>query len=272
VGNWFPFESGMYSVGPGLRLLACRTFLIEDFSRYRREKLAARAARTVYMESDCPERTKAAAAHFIAGQLVKEYPESFEFSGPRLACRLTGDTVEVTGAELDRLLMQVAEDVAVFQVAALREYLAVAQICMPSSWRLEEKIGRSFADIHEPVPGMKLENASDFARSLAAKGPYERFAWGLTNEDVLDQYAPAHAEVQPDSLFVRVERQTTHPLPCGDAWMFTIRPMNTSVDLLSGPQRESLAKAIESMTEAQAIYKGVAGTRKAIVERLRSGG
>lgn len=272
MDNWFPFESGIYSVGPGLRLLTGDIFLLDDYSRYRRAKLAARQMRTVYMECDCPERTKAAAAAFVARQLIKEHPEQFDLNGDRLTCRLTGETVEATGDNLDGLLMQVAEDVAVFQVTEQREYLAAAQISMPSSWRLSEKIGRDFAAIHEPVPGMKLANSSDLARSLAEKGPYERFAWGLTNEDVLDQYAPAHTEVQPDSLFVRVERQTTHPLPCGDAWVFTIRPENTDVSLLTTAQRESLAQAIESMTEAQAAYKGVAGTREAIVERLRDGG
>ncbi|MBA3975879.1 MAG: hypothetical protein C0504_16865 [Candidatus Solibacter sp.] len=271
MDSWFPFESGIYDVSPGLRALAGPVFLLEGFERYRRERLAARASRTIYMESGCPARTKAAAATFIASRLCAERPDLFETSGGRLRCRLTGDAVPAGGESLEELLLQVCEDVAVFQVATEGEHLAAASIALPSSWRLEEKIGRGFAAIHQPVPGMKLAPAAAIARSLAAKGPYERYAWGLTNEDRLDQYAPVHAEVQPEPLFIRVERQTMHPLPGCGAWLFTIRPSNTPAERLTQGQREALARALESMTPAQAAYKGVEGTRQAVAVKLRGG-
>ncbi|MBE0657410.1 MAG: DUF3445 domain-containing protein [Bryobacteraceae bacterium] len=265
----FPFESGIYDVSPGLRPLTGKVFLFDRFDLYRRQRLAARASRTIYMESGCPEATKAAAAGFIAARLAAEHPDFFELAAGRLHCRLTGDAVEINSGCLEPLLLQVAEDAAVFQIDGEREYLAAASIALPSSWRLEEKIGRGFAEIHEPVPGMKLAPAAAIARSLASKGPYERFAWGLTNEDVLDQHAPAHAEVQPEPLFIRVERQTTHPLAGCGAWLFTIRPSNTPAERLTQGQREALARALESMTPAQAAYKGVLRTREAIAARLR---
>ena len=265
----YPFESGVYDVSPGLRPLTGKAFLLGGFERYRRERLAARASRTIYMESGCPEAAKDAAAGFIAARLAAEHPDFFELAGGRLRCRLTGDAIEISSGCLEPLLLQVAEDAAVFRIDGAREYLAAASIALPSSWRLEEKIGRGFAEIHEPVPGMKLAQAAAMARSLASKGPYERFAWGLTNEDVLDQHAPAHAEVQPEPLFIRVERQTTHPLAGCGAWLFTIRPSNTPADRLTQDQREALARALESMTAAQAAYKGVSRTGEAIAARLR---
>lgn len=265
----FPFESGIYDVSPGLRPLTGKAFLLDGFERYRRERLAALASRTIYMESGCPEATKAAAAGFIAARLAAEHPDFFELAGGRLHGRLTGDAIEISSGCLEPLLLQAAEDAAVFQIDGEREYLAAASIALPSSWRLEEKIGRGFSAIHEPVPGMKLAQAAAMARTLATKGPYVRLAWGLTNDDVLDQYAPVHAEVQPEPLFIRVERQTTHPLPGCNAWLFTIRPSNTPSERLTQGQREALARALESMTPAQAAYKGVLGTREAIAARLR---
>jgi hypothetical protein len=53
--------------------------------------------------------------------------------------------------------------------------------------------------------------------------------------------------------------------------LFLIHPVNTPVEELSGGQRAALARALESMTEEQAGYKGLAGTRGAVVERLRRG-
>lgn len=269
--TWFPFESGVYDVSPGLRALKGKAFLLDGFERYRRERLAARASRTIYMESGYPVETKAAAAGFIAARLTAEHPDFFDLAGGRLHCRLTGDVVSLDADGLGSMLLQVCEDVAVIQVTTESEYLAAASIALPSSWRLEEKIGRGFAAIHEPVPGMKLAPAAAIARSLASKGPYERFAWGLTNDDVLDQYAPAHAEVQPEPLFIRVERQTTHPLAGCGAWVFTIRPSNTPAESLTRDQREALARALENMTPEQAAYKGVLGTREAIAAKLRQG-
>lgn len=267
----YPFESGVYDVSPGLRVLTGKAFILDGFDRYRHERLAARASRTIYLESGCLTETKATAAMFVAGRLAGEHPEHFDLSDGWLHSRLTGVSLCCDGGGFEELLMQVCEDVAVFQLTRESEYLAAASIAMPSSWRLEEKIGRDFAAIHEPVPGMQLAPGTAIARSLATKGPYERYAWGLTNKDVLDQYAPAHAEVQPEPLFVRVERQTTHPLPGCGAWLFTIRPSNTPAEQMSEKQRESLARALESMTPEQAAYKGVLGTRQAIAERLRSG-
>jgi hypothetical protein len=101
------------------------------------------------------------------------------------------------------------------------------------------------------------------------RGPYERFAWGLSNLDVLDQEAGVHADVQPEPLYVRVERQTTHPLPDQNAWVFLIHPENIPVAELTAEQRGKLADALESMTGEQAAYKGLATSRRSVVERLR---
>ena len=265
----FPFESGFYSVRPGLRQLTGPATSVEEFSRYRREKLEAVARRVVYLEYELTASTRHAAIRQLSRLLSRENPECFMIRGDSLFCSLTGQSVALGDSALWELPMQMTEDVAVVQTSGAGEYLAAGHICLPSSWRLEDKIGRSFAEVHAPVPGIPLENASALAGSLASKGPYERFAWGLTNEDVLDQAAGTHVDVRPRPLFVRIERQTTHPLPECGAWIFLIHPINVPVASLTGIQRERLADAVESMTPEQAAYKGLANTRTEVVKALR---
>lgn len=263
-----PFESGVYSVRPGLRLLDGPATSVENFDRYRREKLAACAKRETYIEQGLRDDTRRAAARKLAELLSAEHPEHYAFNGQVVECRLTGDAVALNREALRRLPMRMTEDVAVMQLDGERDALVMGNICLPSSWRLEEKIGRPFVEVHAPVPGIPLEGAGAIVRSLATKGPYERFAWGLTNFDVLDQEAGVHADVQPQPLFVRVERQTTHPLPECDAWIFLIHPENVSVERLSREQRHLLARAVESMSDEQAAYKGLCGTRQAVIAAL----
>lgn len=251
----FPFESGAYSVAPGLRLLSAPAISVRNLDRYRREKAVAAAKRQVCMEHELPASTRAAALRRLVELLTGEHPDVYRKPLP---------------GSLEQLPMLMAEDVAIVQLDGEREWLAFGHICLPSSWRLEDKIGRPFLEVHRPVPGFPEQGAAALVRSLTTKGPYERFAWGLTNFDVLDQEAGVHADVEPEPLFVRVERQTMHPLPECAAWLFLIHPANTPVEDLTREQRLRLADALDSMTPEQAAYKGLATTRAAVTARLRS--
>lgn len=252
----FPFESGVYSVGPGLRAMQGPATNVTGLERYRSEKQRAAQRRSVCLSHDFRETTRDAADAKLRQLLIAEHPETY-------AAGLPGN--------LEQLPFSIAEDVAVIQVDGDREWLAFGHICLPSSWRLEDKIGRSFLEVHRPVPGFPAAGADRLVRSLVSKGPFERFAWGLTNVDVLDQEAGVHADVQAAPLWVRLERQTLHPLPECGAWLFLIHPSNTPVEALSGEQRSQLASAIESMSDEQAAYKGLQRTRAAVCAELRKG-
>lgn len=252
----YPFESGVYSVAPGLRLLATPATSVECLSRYRMEKAAAAAHRRVCLSHEFGDETRRAAYQYLAGLLQREHPEVY--GGP-----LPGT--------LDELPMLMTEDVAVMQVDGEREWLAFGHVCLPSSWRLEDKIGRPFLEVHRPVPGFPEKGAAGIVRSLTDKGPYERFAWGLTNTDRLDQTAPSHVDVEPAPLYIRVERQTIHPLRECSAWLFLIHPANTPIEGLTGYQRQKLAEAIQSMTQEQAVYKGLGETRTAVIAAILKG-
>lgn len=265
-----PFSSGVYSVAPGLRRLIGPATSIDGFSRYRSEKRAAASSRAVYLEHELPSLIHEEAVRYLAQLLVREHPDVFTLESGTLRSSLSEDVVALNDDALRTMPFLMTEDVAVMRVTADREYLAAGHICLPSSWRLEDKIGKPFAEVHAPVPGIALQSASAMVRSLATRGPYERYAWGLTNVDVLDQQAGVHAEVQPHPLYVRIERQTIHPLPHCGAWLFLIHPSNTRADTLSHAQKLQLAAALESMTPAQAVYKGIAATRRSIIDALRS--
>ena len=250
----FPFESGVYSVSPGLRPLEPPVLRFDQLERYRAEKQAAAAMRPVCLEHQLPAETRRAAIARLRALIECECP----------------DFQPVPPDDLTALPFLLEEDVAIIQTEGHREWLAFGHVCLPSSWRLEDKIGRPFLEVHQPVPGFPAQGATNLVRSLTTKGPYERFAWGLTNEDRLDQTAPVHADVLPPPapLFVRVERQTIHPLPGCGAWLFTIHPANTPVEELRPEQRAALAAALTSMTPEQAVYKGLGTTRAEVTAAL----
>lgn len=68
---------------------------------------------------------------------------------------------------LEEVVLQMSEDVCIMR----RDWLSWAFVCFPSGWRPEEKIGKSFSQLHEPVPGK--------IGKLPYSGNYERTVYGL---------------------------------------------------------------------------------------------
>lgn len=132
-------------------------------------------------------------------------------------------------------------------------------VCFPSNWNPLQKIGRSFAEIHAPVPhSEKLQAAQDnVARAMSEKGPFVRYVWGLT----FDPSLPAHPDrplmLEGQQVYFRTERQVTLPLPdLGRSW-FLIRVYVAPVaSVANTPERRAaLRQALATMPEAHQAYK-----------------
>ena len=117
---------------------------------------------------------------------------------------------------------------------ARRHYtLEAASLCFPSHWRLHEKLGRSLAAIHAPVPhyAEELEAKVDtFFGRLRVDRPVVRRNLSIHCHDDLhrpephespDSFAPDASGV--DEIWLRSERQTLVRLPRTDAVLFTIK-------------------------------------------------
>lgn len=236
---------------------------------------------------------------FIVEMLVNDYPDYFHISTTQdyrvLHCNLTGEEIKLSPdyqlidslkyiSLFDALCAQVPEDMAVWQVKENTDWLAALHICAPNHWAPQEKIGRNFSDFHAPVPGLEGLRKRYFPmlQSITDKGSFVRFTWGLSTDCHLNHHPipppsidknhwqgrsfnPYHPE-----LYIRTERQTLTGFQDENAVLFTIRTYFTNVASLSGEELEALASAIQSMSPASLVYKGLDKSKDEILEWLNT--
>jgi len=137
----------------------------------------------------------------------------------------------------DALALAAQEDIVVMRgLPDGRDVAELLQVCFPSGWDPLEKLDGGFRAIHEPIADSArlLGSSANVMKALLTKGPYIRFAWSVT----LNGGNDAHPGVpRPDLIpaewgdparvarrtFLRMERQTTFPMPDLDRGLFTIR-------------------------------------------------
>jgi dimethylamine monooxygenase subunit A len=153
-------------------------------------------------------------------------------------------------------------------------------LCFPSSWRLSEKLGQSIEFIHGPVPGLNPSIGAAIHKFLAALKPGVaslRHNWGLARSAELNHHPDRalprlDATVSADEVWLRVEHQALVALPKSGGILFGIRVVNHSLsEVKSDPVAAArLGRALETMPEEMARYKGLATARARILELLRS--
>ncbi|MBI1338184.1 MAG: DUF3445 domain-containing protein [Phycisphaera sp.] len=276
----FPFESGRYETAMGVRALDGPAFVRDgELERYRVAKSASRAT-TLY--HDCSTEVLQHVWSFVRSEVGKAY-------GLQLAEQYHTGTFESLGG-------QIAEDLAIVCLENDRDWVAMLDVRLPSGWPPEPqeapqapepqeapqapqapegKIGRSFAQVHAPVPGMEKLNlaGASIVKMMIEKPAMERAVWGLQFDDQLDKH-PARASMTPfdpasPRVVVRHERQIIVGFPRVRAALFIIRLTLHDLVTLSSTQRASLAAALESMWLRQRVYKGVADHFDRIVEHIR---
>lgn len=169
----------------------------------------------------------------------------------------------------------VQEDLALLHRGGHDDGCGVAMlVSFPSGWRPERLLGASFASIHGPVPGFADEPraARSMVRAMVERGPYVRFVWTLSADDLLDHHpdeggrAPLEAA---DRGFFRVERQVTVPFPDEGASLFLIRTLLLPFEALSRAERATLHDALLALPDEIARYKGLFTGRARMLELLR---
>lgn len=73
------------------------------------------------------------------------------------------------------------EDFLIHRIDDQKDYLSSVHVCFPSHWYPEDKIGKSFNEIHQPVP-MNLKNSDKLVRAMVNGGIFERFVWSIVYE------------------------------------------------------------------------------------------
>ncbi len=323
AASYFPLQDGTYDVGPALKDFGIdlgntvadqQVFqLDENFATCRQVKLDARQERLskYYRTQNLSAEVLTSILRFIIERLTLEHPRLFQLNSQSekdiaLYCELTDETlvfdhklrlirVERNGPAptpdyhdaLDALACQIQEDLAIISKSPFgRDWLAAVHLCQANNWAADEKRGQSFQTIHEPVAGMhnSKRDAEAIVNTIVKKGPFLRFAWGLTPEAELNQHPrpclssagskdrkrrfdPLHP-----SLYLRVERQILWPFPEQQAALFTIHTYLTDCHRIrdNREQNKQLISALNSMTKEQLKYKCLNKNRKPVVKWLAS--
>lgn len=153
--------------------------------------------------------------------------------------------------------------------------LAAGVVCFPSHWRLDEKIGRSVAAIHHPVPAYDEDLGDRVDRAIEGLRPNQpvwRRNWLL--HDHADLFAPTpptgagYVRV-PDGLWLRSERQTLVRLD-GDVTLFAIRTQQVPLAVLTTKPSlaVSMGEAIRSWDTDLVEYRNARTWRERAVEWL----
>jgi dimethylamine monooxygenase subunit A len=317
---YFPLENGRYEVKPGFIPLGKslgngeadkRVFQFDgNFAHYHHVKLLSRAEQLskYYQTYNYSDAVADAIACLIIERLSQEYPQYFccqpTSDGLSFHNQLTGETLYIDekwrlqqvqtqdqpvfppyASTLDALATQVQEDLTVMSHSADNSnWLSAVHLCYPNHWSAEEKIGKDFAKIHEPVAGIETINrrASAIVNTMILHEPMVRFAWGLSTDTRLNHHPEPPPGASPEEwygrsfnrdnpkLFLRIERQVIWGLPEHNAVLFTIRTYFRDCAAIKKDTslRLKLFAALQSMTPESLIYKGLAESRDSILAWL----
>jgi len=151
-------------------------------------------------------------------------------------------------------------------------------LCFPSSWRLTDKIGKPIEFIHGPVPGLNERIGPGIHKFLTGLKPGAaslRHNWGLARSAELNHHPDRSlprldAATHANEVWLRVEHQALVALPQSAGVLFGIRVVNYAfAEVCADPvARIRLRRALETMPDDMAHYKGLATLRPRLVRWL----
>lgn len=276
----FPVSSD-HRVRPDLVKLDEPIFLVDrDFPKYFPQKLEAfehQTASAILAPNHDPIAV-GESLRWLWNHMPKEHlqqPLEYTPSSGHGIARFEVDTADLEVApenplEFGRMAaLCVQEDLVLMHGTRLE----AAWVCFPSNWNPAEKIGRSFAEIHYPVPhSQKLQAVQEnVAKAMSQKGPYVRYVWGLGFDPKLSYHPERTIQQEGETIYFRCERQVTVPLPDLNRSWFLIRVYMTPLEqAVNSPERkQALLEAIQTMPEAHRAYKS--GSLRAFAELERRG-
>jgi len=312
IAKYFPLANGKYEVKPGLFSLK-QDFGNQDqdnyifqidqqFSHYRQNKLNAHnESLAKYFCIDNFPNSLQHITHFIINTLCHEHPQFFTLlknnKNLLFKCKLTNEDIllsnkyDLINSEslnytnlFDAVMMQVQEDIAIITED---DHISCLHLMAPNFWSASDKIGKNFSEIHQEVAGIEkiIKNSKAIIHAMIHKGPYVRFAWGISSDNELNHHPDNQGAILKNniktengrifnpknpSLFLRVERQTINGLPEIKCAIFTIRTYIYNIKELNKIEIQSIINAINSMTNTQLKYKGLKTTKSAIIKWLSS--
>ena len=298
---YYTLSANAHRLALGARPLADGPLIEIDADTYAEEvalKEAILAGDYGYYYQALPqsEASQWEALALILQDLCRHYPhdfslvctgEAWEWHNHRLGVATQfryGDSSTLPSAPLDWVGRQVQEDLLLMDGNSAGCPLVAGQLCFANRWSLEEKLGRSFLDIHAPVPGFgeQIGRSSNLLlERLKADRPVWRYNWSLVLGGELDlstkRYAAVQAQMPPvtaancgEVCFFRTERQTLARLPLTGAVLFTVHTYRTPLrSLASDPAwAQRFLEVLDGASPALLGYKGVVSIERALREYL----
>ncbi len=156
--------------------------------------------------------------------------------------------------------------------------LAGGVVCFPSAWALREKLGRTMAEVHAPVPGLNAElgrQIDTFLQKMTPDAVWRRENWSLSRDGALNHHPSHHRPrldetITLDEVWLRLEHQLLMKLPLSGSVLFGIRvgvvPLR---EVMTDPVATArLARLVRTMSGEAAAYKGLATGRGALLAIL----
>lgn len=318
--TYFPLESDHYAVSAKLVPLGTdfgngavdgKVLQIDsDYALYRQNKLTCRRERLnkYYAQNNLSPETLSAAFQKLSEIAVTEWPTLFERkSSQTILCHLTGETIGAISPAgmhppyldaFDAIVSQIPEDVAIVSREQGNDWLSAIHLCSAGHWAPEDKIGKSFPLVHQPVPGIEPISRISKAliQSMIHRGPFVRFVWGFGSDDRLNHHPhppPGWEErawkgrVRPwkstlaretsatpkkQPFFLRIERQVTVGLPACEAALFFIRVYYLPAEEIrkNVAWAKRLSNVIESMDADTLLYKGLRDSKNEVCQWLKT--
>ncbi len=153
-------------------------------------------------------------------------------------------------------------------------------LCFPTGWSLTAQLGRPLEEIHDVVPKLNPTLASPIRQFLSRLKPgtsFLRANWGLSATDELN----LHPELARPRLvlgldlgrvWLRVEHQLVSGLTDDGGVLFGIRvECHPLQKVVRDPAvRRGLGRALRTMSEPVAAYKGLAGVRAELLRVIEN--
>lgn len=192
--------------------------------------------------------------------------QSFENLNPLERCRHLGKLWEA-----DFLLMKPDAE-GVFRLYG-------GCLCFPSHWDLHEKLGKPMAAIHSPVPGLNEtlgRQIDGFLQRIKPGTSWERANWGLSRTPELNLHPSRKplrfdATVTLDEVWFRLEQQSLVSLPESGGILFGIKLVIIPMHEIKADTaaRQGMIRALQTMPEPMAQYKGIVSARGSLIEVLQ---
>lgn len=286
--TYLPFEAGPHRLQMGLMALKPEDWIEIDetlaATLIAKRRLLAERHDEVFAALPDTEAAGAEVLDLLAAHLPKRFPTQYPRMNTTIAVAATGELVGI-GAPgvhpLETASRLVPEDLCLMRRTGSGYILAAACVCFPSRWRLADKIGRSLAAIHTPVPGYAESLGRPVERffdKIVADRPVWRLNWTIHADP--QPFQPVSPKPQgldaagfAARVSLRVERQTLRRLPKSGDVLFTIRTYITPLGEIAkdADAAQRLAAAIEALPPALREYRSLTQFADALVAWLRDG-